>query len=89
MTQDHDAPYVAVLRAAFAELEAALTAAVERDHAPQPEHLLSIPEAAEALGIGRTRLYADIAAGRIRTCKVGRRRLVPSSAINTYIATLT
>jgi excisionase family DNA binding protein len=47
-----------------------------------PDRLLSIEQAAEALGIGRTALYSEIGAGRIRTIKVGRRRLIPSSAIS-------
>jgi excisionase family DNA binding protein len=47
-----------------------------------PDRLLSIEDAARALGIGRTALYSEIGAGRIRTIKVGRRRLVPSSAIS-------
>lgn len=71
------------LEAAVAELVAALreelAAGSARD--PEAERLLSIPEAAERLGIGRTRLYAEIAAGRVRTIKSGRRRLVPASAV--------
>jgi hypothetical protein len=37
------------------------------------------------LGIGRSRLYDEIAAARVRSVKVGRRRLVPSGAIAEYI----
>lgn len=48
----------------------------------EPGHLLNIEQAAQALGIGRTALYSEIAAGRIRSLKVGRRRLIPSSAIS-------
>jgi excisionase family DNA binding protein len=48
----------------------------------EPDHLLNIEQAAQALGIGRTALYSEIAAGRIRSLKVGRRRLIPSSAIS-------
>ena len=51
-----------------------------------PDRLLSVDEAATALGLGRSRLYAEIAAGRLRSLTVGRRRLVPSSAIADYIA---
>jgi excisionase family DNA binding protein len=46
-----------------------------------PDRLLSIPEAADALGIGRSALYAELQAGRVRSIKVGRRRLVPASAV--------
>lgn len=54
---------------------------------PEPDRLLSIPDAADALGIGRSMLYGEISAGRIRTLKVGRRRLVPSTAVREYIET--
>lgn len=46
-----------------------------------PDRLLSIEQAADALAISRTRLYREIDAGRIRTVRSGRRRLVPASAI--------
>jgi excisionase family DNA binding protein len=51
-----------------------------------PDRLLSVDEAAALLGIGRSRLYDEIAAARVRSVKVGRRRLVPSGAIADYIA---
>lgn len=44
-----------------------------------------IPEAADLLGIGRTTLYAEIAAGRLATITVGRRRLVTRDALATYL----
>jgi excisionase family DNA binding protein len=46
-----------------------------------PGRLLSINDAAAALGIGRSRLYAEMASGRLRSVKAGRRRLVPASAL--------
>jgi excisionase family DNA binding protein len=52
----------------------------------EPDRLLSIEQAARALGIGRTALYSEIGAGRIRSIKVGRRRLVPSSAISEVVS---
>jgi excisionase family DNA binding protein len=76
------------LAAALEELAAAIraeVAAVAAVPAPGgPERLLSVSEAATALGIGRTALYAEIQAGRCRSVKVGRRRLVPESAIAAY-----
>jgi len=36
----------------------------------------TIPAALEATGLGRTKLYEEIAAGRVETVRVGRRRLV-------------
>jgi excisionase family DNA binding protein len=73
------------LRAAVMELVEALRdeMAVEvRLSDREPDRLLSIEQAARALSIGRTALYSEIGAGRIRSVKVGRRRLVPSSAIS-------
>lgn len=76
------------LVAAVAELVEALRADLQATMAAPdgPDRLLSIPEAADALGIGRSALYGEIGAGRLRTVKVGRRRLVPSSAIAERIA---
>jgi excisionase family DNA binding protein len=68
------------LTAAVAELVAALREEV----APAPDSppvLLSIDEAARALGIGRSRLYDEIGAGRLRSIRIGRRRLVAGDAI--------
>jgi excisionase family DNA binding protein len=44
-----------------------------------------IPEAAEQLGVGRTKLYDEIAAGRIATVTIGRRRLVPHAELAAYL----
>ena len=70
---------------AVTELVAALRDEIATQRRPserEPDRLLSIEQAARALGIGRTALYSEIGAGRIRSVKVGRRRLVPSSAIS-------
>jgi excisionase family DNA binding protein len=84
MTHDSQA----AVRAAIEALVAALVAAVHAEVTPSaevPERLLSIDEAARMLGIGRSRLYEEIGSGRCRSLKVGRRRLVPSSAISDYV----
>jgi excisionase family DNA binding protein len=75
------------VRAAVDALVAALVAAVNSEATPPevPDRLLSIDEAARMLGIGRSRLYEEIGSGRCRSLKVGRRRLVPSSAISDYV----
>ncbi|MGC8633895.1 MAG: helix-turn-helix domain-containing protein [Candidatus Limnocylindrales bacterium] len=76
----------------MAELVAAIRAEVAVQASPPaavPDRLLSIAEAAAALGIGRSRLYEEIGTGRLRSLKVGRRRLVPASAITAYIEALT
>ncbi len=47
-----------------------------------------LAEAAAQLGIGRSKLYSEIAAGRLRTVAIGRRRLVPRSELERYLAGL-
>lgn len=77
------------IEAAVAELAAAIRADVLAELAPvanAPERLLSIDEASATLGLGRSLLYGEIQAGRLRSLTVGRRRLVPAAAIAEYIA---
>lgn len=50
--------------------------------------LLSIKHACRLLGLGRTSLYTLIGSGQLRSVTVGRRRLVPSDAIEEFIAAL-
>jgi excisionase family DNA binding protein len=50
-----------------------------------PDRLLSVEEASELLGIGRTACYELIARGKLRSVKVGRRRLVAASDLAAYI----
>lgn len=47
--------------------------------------LLTVPEAAEALGISRSKLYQLISAGTIRSVRIDGSRRVPVSALTTYI----
>jgi excisionase family DNA binding protein len=71
-----------------AELAAAIVDMVRAELAAEagaPDRLLSVEAAAEALSIGRTMAWGEIQAGRLRSVKVGRRRLVPSSAIAEYV----
>jgi excisionase family DNA binding protein len=46
-------------------------------------------EAAAALHVVRSTLYGLIGTGELRTVKVGRRRLVPESAVTACIEALT
>ena len=50
--------------------------------------LCTVEEAAEMLSIGRTKTYRLIAAGQIRTIRIGRRRLVPISELEALITEL-
>lgn len=47
-----------------------------------------IPDAAEVLGIGRSKLYELIAEGKIRTVKIGRRTLVAQDELERYVREL-
>ena len=77
------------LTAAITELVGALREELRTEAAvgPRtPDRLLSVDEAAALLGQGRSGVYAEIAAGSLRSCKAGRRRLIAASAIAEYIA---
>jgi excisionase family DNA binding protein len=50
--------------------------------------LLAIKQVIFELGISRTALYELINAGRLKTVKIGRRRLVPIEAIEKLVADL-
>ena len=83
------ADYEVEIRAATDALAAAILAAVRAEAVSNdavPERLLSIDEAAALAGVGRTTIYTAIGAGRLRSVKVGRRRLVPASAVSELAA---
>ncbi len=75
------------IRAAVAELTEALIAAVSvAPPVGQVDELLDVPQAAARLGgIARSSVYQLMAAGELRSIKVGRRRLIPSSAITDLV----
>jgi excisionase family DNA binding protein len=50
--------------------------------------LLTVPEAAEALAISRSKLYELIAAGLVRSVRIDGSRRVPVEVLETYVATL-
>ncbi len=60
-----------------------VTELVERP-AVQPK-AVSVDDAAQLLGLCRSSLYDLLAAGRIRSVKVGSRRLVPTAAIDQFL----
>ena len=49
---------------------------------------VSMAEAVKILGLGRTSLYSAIAAGKLKTRKYGRRTLVETEALRSFIAAL-
>lgn len=50
--------------------------------------LLSVDEAANALSIGKTKLYSELKLGRIRGVKLGKRTFITPEEIKIYISTL-
>lgn len=76
------------VEAAVTELAAALRAEILEElarDASGPERLLSVAEAGAALGgISRTLVYSLISSGQLRSCRVGRRRLISSGAIRDF-----
>jgi excisionase family DNA binding protein len=50
--------------------------------------LYRVEEAAEALRVGRTQVYALIRCGALRTVKIGGSRRVPVDAVAEYVANL-
>jgi excisionase family DNA binding protein len=50
--------------------------------------LLRVEEAAEALRIGRTRVYDLIRLGKLESVKEGRSRLIPVDALHSYVTSL-
>jgi excisionase family DNA binding protein len=50
--------------------------------------MYEVDEAARALRLSRTRIYELIRSKRLRTVKLGRRRLIPVAALAEYVASL-
>jgi excisionase family DNA binding protein len=75
------------LEAALVELAAAIRAEIPVRSDTEPERLYSVDEACQVIGgIGRSLLYTEMQAGRLGVLHVGRRVLIPASAIRDYIA---
>lgn len=50
--------------------------------------LNSVETVIERLGVGRSKVYEELGSGRLRSVKVGRRRLVSETALIDYIEQL-
>lgn len=48
--------------------------------------LLTVEDAARAMAVGRTTVYQLLAAGSLRSVKIGRARRIPIDAIRDYVA---
>ncbi len=55
---------------------------------PTPKLLLTVEEAADRLGIGRTLMYALIKDKHVKTVTIGRLRRIRPCDLETYTATL-
>jgi excisionase family DNA binding protein len=53
-----------------------------------PRLLLTVPEAAAALAISRSKLYELLTAGIVPSIRIDGSRRIPITALHTYIATL-
>ena len=58
------------------------------DHPASPRLLLTVPEAAAALAISRSKLYELFAAGLVRSVRVDGSRRIPVEALEAYVAGL-
>lgn len=71
------------IAASFADLVRALVA--EELDRRLPPRFFSVDEAARELGVGRTSIYALLGSGRLRSVRVGRRRLIPGDALREIV----
>ena len=56
--------------------------------ATKPRIVLTVEEAAECLGIGRTLMYALVMAREVESVQIGRLRRIPVDALDMYVARL-
>jgi excisionase family DNA binding protein len=81
-------PYQTFGAALQAVIEHAVTSALASVPAPisgEPV-MLSVPEAAEQLGVGTTKVKQLIASGRLASVTIGRRRLIPTAGLQALAA---
>jgi excisionase family DNA binding protein len=50
--------------------------------------VLTVAEAAEVLGIGRTLMYSLVSSGAVESVTIGRLRRIPTDALTAYVAGL-
>ena len=53
-----------------------------------PQNLLTVAEVCRITSLGRTKIYEELLAQRLRSVKVGSRRLVPSGSLDEWIESL-
>ena len=79
-----DPPSLAAMLAAAA----ALRTIVAAGRCAMPRLLLTVPEAAEALAISRSKLYELLASGDVASIRIDGSRRIPLTALEEYISRL-
>ena len=54
----------------------------------EPRRMLTVEQAAEALSVGRTTMFALVKSGDIESVRIGHLRRIPADAIDAYVASL-
>ncbi len=65
-----------------------MTAISDRPASAGPRLLLTVPEAAAALAISRSKLYELLTAGTLPSVRIDGSRRIPVAALDAYIAAL-
>ena len=65
-----------------------MTVTSDRPTGAGPRLLLTVPEAAAALAISRSKLYELIAAGLVRSVRIDGSRRIPVETLEAYVACL-
>jgi excisionase family DNA binding protein len=83
---NHDDPFHSLGVALQTVIEHAVANALASLPAPTTAGpvMLSVPEAAEQLGVGTTKVKQLIAGGQLASVTIGRRRLVPASSVHAF-----
>ena len=54
----------------------------------QEKRLISVAETQHCLGLSRSKIYELLSSGDLPSVKIGRRRLIPAVAIDTWVSGL-
>jgi len=58
------------------------------DPRPRARIVLTVAEAADELGIGRTLMYSLVSSGAVESVTIGRLRRIPADALAAYVESL-
>jgi excisionase family DNA binding protein len=61
---------------------------MDDDGMPVVRIVLTVEQAAERLGIGRTLMYSLVSSGAVESVTIGRLRRIPADALVTYVESL-